>query len=589
MGESRASSLIATSDNATASSSSNVSGSSSAVGSADRYLRSVECTLLIADLLRRCQAPIRASVVSMLSDMLFQHASNVETWRAGPGVVGTLELLRLAPELLPALLVMLNQLLKRATIEEIEPIVNFLLADQELHADPSSGSAPAVSLDPSHNQQPVQYAFVREKIAVSELLRVMFMTRPDMLLKWHAHMSSPAAYTLLLPRPASMTSPSNASSSSSSAKSTPERASHATSASSAVSASAAALAALSSVQPFAGFFLLLDSRVEVIRLDCLKLLCMLLGLDGGKLKPAFIKCGGFEIVEAILSKHYGGGGASSFASSSAFAILSHQHHCHQSPPSLILCETLLRLAVSMYRCDASSQLADKKLGGEEDQVDYSRHTLVHPEALCVLLRLLGAYGPMHTSPSAAHGGSSLHVHVVQQLDLMLCERPENMARAWEPAAGGAASAGPGGASAFDILPLLRGYLLAVRFGSGSGGARVPDSVWLEGRLAPDAAASAAMSNSGDASESSSSSSSHVPSSPIPTPESTATLLAPLLLLGHAHPAERERVLTKCGALLHRLLWFDLCHTQRDSRCLAQVCVDQTNFNSSSNQCQPCLF
>ena len=40
------------------------------------------------------------------------------------------------------------------------------------------------------------------------------------------------------------------------------------------------------------------------------------------------------------------------------------------------------------------------------------------------------------------------------------------------------------------------------------------------------------------------------------PLSTAVALGVLLRAPHAHEAERERVLGKCAALLHRLVWFD---------------------------------
>jgi hypothetical protein len=72
----------------------------------------------------------------------------------------------------------------------------------------------------------------------------------------------------------------------------------------------------------------------------------------------------------------------------------------------------------LYKCDSNSQLADKKLGGEEDQIDYSRFILVHPEAVYVVFRLLSET-PMTSTAGAGQGGSALHVHVIQQVQLLL--------------------------------------------------------------------------------------------------------------------------------------------------------------------------
>ncbi len=244
-----------------------------------------------------------------------------------------------------------------------------------------------------------QYNFVREKAAISELLRVMFMTQPNKLVKWHT----------------------------------------------------------SNDDPFSAFFLLLDTNVEVVRLDALKLLCMLFE-QNTKYKTAFTKIKGFDIMVALLSR--------------------------RGRLSLACAETLLRFSVGLYKCDSNSQLADKKLGGEEDQIDYSRFILVHPEAVYVVLRLLSET-PMPPTAGAGQGGSALHVHVIQQVQLiisllrlpcsvfyrlmsyflalqldLLCEKVENIDRLLQES---------------DWWRESRYYLLAIRFHG-----PVPDSV-LDGQ------------------------------------------------------------------------------------------------------------
>ena len=65
-------------------------------------------------------------------------------------------------------------------------LLQFLIGDQlATQATVGSGGVGSEILPSSNVPTTPMYAFVREKTAISELLRVMWMSRPEMLTEWH--------------------------------------------------------------------------------------------------------------------------------------------------------------------------------------------------------------------------------------------------------------------------------------------------------------------------------------------------------------------------------------------------------------------
>ena len=115
-----------------------------------------------------------------------------------------------------------------------------------------------------------------------------------------------------------------------------------------------------------------------------------------KYKSLLIFSNGYEMLSSILIKY--------------------------GPLSLAVGETLLRVGISYYKCDINSTLVDKKLGGEEDKVDYSKHLITNPECFQVIFYLL-KYTPLPVTNNNLN--ANIHIVMIGHIDL-LCEKTENM-------------------------------------------------------------------------------------------------------------------------------------------------------------------
>lgn len=87
----------------------------------------------IVDLLRdpKCELETRNQVLTMLAQPITRHSKSLNTWRAGPGIAGVIELLLSPGGLYPHLLVILAHILPICRFEEFEILACFLVAEIE--------------------------------------------------------------------------------------------------------------------------------------------------------------------------------------------------------------------------------------------------------------------------------------------------------------------------------------------------------------------------------------------------------------------------------------------------------------------------
>jgi hypothetical protein len=92
-----------------------------------RYFRRSSCLIIILDLLRICDSGDRLKVITQLADMVSESSANTEVWRQHAGVFGTVDLLRLSPDSISAVSLIIDSFLKSCESEELERLMCYLV------------------------------------------------------------------------------------------------------------------------------------------------------------------------------------------------------------------------------------------------------------------------------------------------------------------------------------------------------------------------------------------------------------------------------------------------------------------------------